>query len=137
VSEVALLPLLYPRVRQKRLTEAKRARAEASPLFGQESQRLRRRPKRTKVFGRYIRAACFGKEGVDLTRRDRPWPAVVVRGWLTSAAVIALLFGLEFPDPKLSGEPSPLPNDHTMVLAADEGPSDDQRQVQTEENAED
>jgi hypothetical protein len=31
--------------------------------------------------------------------------------------MVALLFGLEFPNPDLSGEPSPLPNDHTMVLA--------------------
>lgn len=54
------------------------------------------------------------------------------RAWLASAAVIALLFGLEFPDPKLSGEPSPLPNDHTMVLAAGERPTD---QRQTEESA--
>ena len=57
------------------------------------------------------------------------------RTWLASAAVIALLFGLEFPDPKLSGEPSPLPNDHTMVLAANEGLSDDQSQAQSEKNA--
>jgi len=58
-----------------------------------------------------------------------------LRTWLTSAAVIALLFGLEFPDPKLSGEPSPLPNDHTMVLAANEGLGDDQSQAQTETGA--
>ena len=56
------------------------------------------------------------------------------RGLLVITAAIALLFGLEFPDPKLSGEPSPLPNDHTMVLAADEGASG-QPQAQTEENA--
>lgn len=55
--------------------------------------------------------------------------------WLASAAVIALLFGLEFPDPTLNGEPSPLPNDHTMVLAANEGLSDDQSQAQSEKNA--
>jgi hypothetical protein len=54
--------------------------------------------------------------------------------WLASAAVMALLFGLEFPDSQLSGEPSPLPNDHTMVIAVNEAPSG-QSQVQTDENA--
>ena len=54
--------------------------------------------------------------------------------WLGSAAAIALLFGLEFPDPQLTGEPSPLPNDHTMVTAANEEPSD-QTQVQSEVDA--
>ena len=56
------------------------------------------------------------------------------RALFVSAAVIALLFGLEFPDPKLVGEPSPLPNDNTMVLAANEG-QNSQPQAQTEENA--
>ena len=56
-----------------------------------------------------------------------------LRALLVSTAAIALLFGLEFPDPKLNGEPSPLPNDHTMVLAADEGQSG-QPPAQTEEN---
>jgi hypothetical protein len=55
------------------------------------------------------------------------------KGLLVSAAVIALLFGLEFPDPKLIGEPSPLPNNHTMILAA-EG-QNPKPQAQTEENA--
>jgi hypothetical protein len=54
------------------------------------------------------------------------------RACLVSTAVIALLFGLEFPDPKLSGEPSPIPYDHTMEIA---GVTPDQRQTQTEENA--
>jgi hypothetical protein len=57
-----------------------------------------------------------------------------LKALLVSAAGIALLFGLEFPDPKLIGEPSPLPNDHTMVLAANEG-QNPQPQAQTEENA--
>ncbi len=51
------------------------------------------------------------------------------RTWLASAAIIALLFGLEFPDPKLSGEHLPIPNDHTMVAAADKALDDDQRQT--------
>jgi hypothetical protein len=54
------------------------------------------------------------------------------RACLVSTVVIALLFGLEFPDPKLSGEPSPIPYDHTMEIA---GVTPDQRQTQTEENA--
>jgi hypothetical protein len=54
------------------------------------------------------------------------------RTWLASAAVIALLFGLDFPNPQLTGEPAPLPNDHTMVMA--EASSSDQ-QAQSEENA--
>ncbi len=43
------------------------------------------------------------------------------RSWLATAAAISLLFGLELPDPKLTGEHFPLPNDHTMVSAADTG----------------
>jgi hypothetical protein len=54
-----------------------------------------------------------------------------LRTLLVSAAAIALTFGLQFPDPKLRGEPSPLPNDGVMVLAA----NDEQPQAQTEENA--
>jgi hypothetical protein len=42
------------------------------------------------------------------------------RNWLASAAVFALLFGIELPDPKLTGEHFPLPNDQ-RVAAADEG----------------
>jgi hypothetical protein len=56
------------------------------------------------------------------------------KAWLGSAAAIALLFGLEFPNPQLTGEPSPLPNDHTMIVAGTEAPSGEQ-QVQTDENA--
>jgi hypothetical protein len=55
------------------------------------------------------------------------------KAWLASAAAIALLFGLEFPNPQLNGEPAPLPNDHTMAVAANEAPSG-QPQAQTEEN---
>lgn len=40
------------------------------------------------------------------------------RVWLAWAAVFALLFGIELPDPKLTGEHFPLPNDHTMVTGA-------------------
>jgi hypothetical protein len=42
------------------------------------------------------------------------------RTWLASAAAISLLFGLELPDPKLTGEHFPLPDDQ-MVAAADKG----------------
>ena len=57
-----------------------------------------------------------------------------LRAWLLSAAVIALVFGLELPDPKLTGEQSPLPNDYTL-LSADQTQSNEQRQVQSEDNA--
>lgn len=53
---------------------------------------------------------------------------------LVSVAAIALTFGLQFPDPKLIGEPSPLPNDGVIVLAANDGQSA-QPQAQTEESA--
>jgi hypothetical protein len=43
------------------------------------------------------------------------------RTWLASAAVFALLFGLELPDPKLTGEHFPLPNDQPTVAAVDQG----------------
>jgi hypothetical protein len=43
------------------------------------------------------------------------------RTWLASAAAFALLFGLELPDPKLTGEHFPLPSDQTTVAAAEEG----------------
>jgi hypothetical protein len=43
------------------------------------------------------------------------------RTWLTSAAAFALLFGLELPDPKLTGDHFPLPNDQTRVAGADQG----------------
>jgi hypothetical protein len=58
------------------------------------------------------------------------------RALLGSAAVFALLFGLEFPNPQLTGGPAPLPNDHTIAVAANEPPSG-QSQVQTDENATD
>ena len=43
------------------------------------------------------------------------------RTWLASAAAFALLFGLELPDPKLTGEHFPLPTDQAAVAAADQG----------------
>lgn len=55
-----------------------------------------------------------------------------LRTLLVSAAAIALTFGLQFPDPNLVGEPSPLPN--VTVLAANDEQSG-QPQAQTEENA--
>ena len=39
------------------------------------------------------------------------------RTWLASAAVFALLFGIELPDPNLTGEHFPLPKDQ-MVAGA-------------------
>jgi hypothetical protein len=56
------------------------------------------------------------------------------RAWLSSAAVASLLFGLNFPDPNLAGGRAPLTQGFT-VLAADETTGVDQRQVQSEENA--
>jgi hypothetical protein len=56
------------------------------------------------------------------------------REWLLPAAVIALVFGLSPPDPNLTGEPLPLPNDYT-ILAAEEPQSNKQSQVQSEESA--
>jgi hypothetical protein len=53
---------------------------------------------------------------------------------LVSVAAIALTFGLQFPDPEFIGEPSPLPNDGVVVLAATDGQSA-QPQAQTEESA--
>ena len=53
---------------------------------------------------------------------------------LVSAVAIALTFGLQFPDPKLIGAPSPLPNDGVAVLATNDEQSA-QPQAQTEENA--
>jgi hypothetical protein len=43
------------------------------------------------------------------------------RKLLASAAVFALLFGIELPDPNLTGEHFPLPSDQTRVAAADQG----------------
>jgi hypothetical protein len=43
------------------------------------------------------------------------------RTWLASAAAFALLFGLELPDPQLTGDHFPLPNDQTRVAGADQG----------------
>ena len=54
-----------------------------------------------------------------------------LRALLVSATALALTFGLQFPDPKLRGESSPLPNDGVLVLAANDEQSA-QPQVQTE-----
>ena len=51
------------------------------------------------------------------------------RTWLASAAVFALLFGIELPDPKLTGEHFPLPKDQ-MVAGA--GVDEGQQQVKAE-----
>jgi hypothetical protein len=53
--------------------------------------------------------------------------------WLASAAVFALLFGIELPDPKLTGEHFPLPNDHTMVAGS--GVDEGQQQVKAEDES--
>jgi hypothetical protein len=53
---------------------------------------------------------------------------------LLPTAVIALVFGLGSPDPNLTGESFPFPNDWTL-LAADETRGTEQSQVQSEENA--
>ena len=55
------------------------------------------------------------------------------RALLLSTAVIALLFGLSPPDPNLTGEPLPLPYDHTL-LAADQPQGNEQSQVQLPQN---
>ena len=41
-----------------------------------------------------------------------------IRTWLVSAAALSLLFGIDLPDPTLTGEHFPLPTD-PMVAAAD------------------
>ena len=56
------------------------------------------------------------------------------RAWLASAAVAALVFGLDFPDPNLVGGRAPPPQDFTL-LAANETRGTDQRHVQSEQNA--
>jgi hypothetical protein len=56
------------------------------------------------------------------------------RSWLASAAVFALLFGIELPDPKLTGEHFPLPNDQ-MVAAADRDVQEGQLQVKAEDES--
>jgi hypothetical protein len=52
-----------------------------------------------------------------------------LRALLLLTAVIALVFGISPPDPDLTGEPLPVPFDHTL-LAADQAPSNGQSQVQ-------
>jgi len=48
---------------------------------------------------------------------------------LLPTAVIALVFGISPPDLDLTGEPLPVPFDHTL-LAADQSPNSQQNQVQ-------
>jgi hypothetical protein len=57
-----------------------------------------------------------------------------LKAWLSSAAVAGLVFGLNLPDPNLAGGRAPLPQDITVV-AADETQGTEQRQVQSDENA--
>lgn len=52
-----------------------------------------------------------------------------LRALLLQTAVIALVFGISPPDPDLTGQPSPVPFDHTL-LAADQSPNNEQSQVQ-------
>jgi hypothetical protein len=57
------------------------------------------------------------------------------KAWLSSAAIIGLVFGLNFPDPNLSGGRAPsLPLGFTL-LAANETQADDQSKIQSDENA--
>ena len=56
-----------------------------------------------------------------------------LKAWLSSAAVAGLVFGLNFPDPNLAGGRAPLPQDVTVAAANETGT--DQREVQSDENA--
>jgi len=53
------------------------------------------------------------------------------RALFVPTAVIALVFGISPPDPDLTGEPAPVPFDHTL-MAADQSPSNEQSDVQTQ-----
>jgi hypothetical protein len=53
-----------------------------------------------------------------------------LRALLLPTAAIALLFGISPPDPDLTGEPLPVPFDHTL-LAAGQSPKSQQNQVTT------
>jgi hypothetical protein len=56
------------------------------------------------------------------------------KAWLSSAAVIGLVFGLNFPDPNLSGGRAPgLPLGFTVLAANDA--SNDQNKIQSDQNA--
>jgi hypothetical protein len=57
------------------------------------------------------------------------------RTWLASAAVFALVFGIELPDPKLTAEHFPLPNDQTMAAGAGGGLDQGERQVKAEDES--
>jgi hypothetical protein len=52
-----------------------------------------------------------------------------LRALFVPTAVIALVFGISPPDPDLTGEPAPVPFDHTL-LVADQSPNNEQSQVQ-------
>jgi hypothetical protein len=56
------------------------------------------------------------------------------RTWLASAAVFALVFGIELPDPKLTGEHFPLPKDQ-MVATADSDVQEGLPQVKAEDES--
>ena len=56
-----------------------------------------------------------------------------LRAVLLPTAVIALVFGISPPDPDLTGEPLPVPFDHTL-LAADQSPNSQQNQAQFRES---
>jgi hypothetical protein len=57
------------------------------------------------------------------------------RTWLASAAVFALVFGIELPDPKLTAEHFPLPSDQTMAAGADRGLQEGQPRVQANDES--
>jgi len=57
------------------------------------------------------------------------------KAWLSSAAVIGLVFGLNLPDPNLSGgRAPPLPLGFTL-LTANETQENDQSKIQSDETA--
>jgi hypothetical protein len=57
------------------------------------------------------------------------------RAWLSTAAIIGLVFGLNFPDPNLSGGRAPLLPLGFTLLAANETQDNDQSKLQSDENA--
>jgi hypothetical protein len=56
------------------------------------------------------------------------------RTWLPSAAVFALLFGIELPDPNFTGEHFPLPKDQ-MVAGAGSDVQEGLPQVKAEDQS--
>jgi len=56
-----------------------------------------------------------------------------LRALFLPTAAIALVFGISPPDPDLTGEPLPVPFDHTL-LAADQSPNSQQNQIQFRES---